>query len=282
MHRTAIILVIGLLWALGCSAIRTVPLEDLARTHGGAMANFFYPTAFGKAEAYLVRPKGRGPFPLMVLLHGHSWRTHGAEQILPAAEAFANDLCYVSLAVSLPGYGETEVSDGTDPEVTLRVVLDAISVVTKLDWIDAQRLYLYGFSRGGFFAAELVTRLPNLRGVVLHSGAYELNRLYRETPYSWLRRMLNPHEEADPKLYSVLPEVSKWRAPTLILHGSRDRLIPVLQATLLSDSLEAAHKPYQMVLFPESGHRLPMEEVREKTASFLRENAGSACSVSGS
>ena len=282
MRQTAVVLAMGLLLALGCSAIRTVPLEDLAQTHGGEVANFFYPTAFGKAEAYLVRPKGQGPFPLMVLLHGHSRRSLGAEQILPAAEAFASDLCYASLAVSLPGYGETAVSDGANPEITLRVVLDAISVVTKLDWIDPQRLYLYGFSRGGFFAAELVNRIANLRGVVLHSGAYELNRLYRETPYPWLRRMLNPDKEPEPKLHSVLSEVSKWQAPTLILHGSQDSLIPVVQAKLLSDSLAAAKKPYQMVLFPESGHRLPMEQVREKAVSFLKKNSGSACSVSGS
>ena len=206
----------------------------------------------------------------------------GAERILPAAEAFASDLCYASLAVSLPGYGQTEISGGANPEITLRVILDGVSVVTKVDWIDAHRLYLYGFSRGGIFAAELVNRLTDLRGVVLHSGAYDLNRLYHETSYPWLRRMLNPYEEANPKLYSVLPEVSKWRAPTLILHGSQDSLIPVDQANLLSESLEAAKKPYQMVLFPNSGHRLPMEQVREKTVSFLKKNSGSACTVSGS
>jgi len=282
MHRATVVLAVGLLLALGCSAIRSVSVDNLAQTHGGEVANFFYPTAFGKAEAYLVRPKGRGPFPLMIILHGHSWRSMGAERILPAAEAFASDLCYASLAVSLPGYGQTEISGGANPEITLRVILDGVSVVTKVDWIDAHRLYLYGFSRGGIFAAELVNRLADLRGVVLHSGAYDLNRLYHETSYPWLRRMLNPYEEANPKLYSVLPEVSKWRAPTLILHGSQDSLIPVDQANLLSESLEAAKKPYQMVLFPNSGHRLPMEQVREKTVSFLKKNSGSACTVSGS
>jgi len=182
--------------------------------------------------------------------------------------------------VSLPGYGQTEVVGGADPEITLSVVLDAISVVTKLQWIDAHRLYLYGFSRGGVFTAELVNRITDLRGVVLHSGAYDLNRLYRETPYPWLRGMLNPYGDPDPKLYSVLPEVSKWQAPTLILHGSQDSLIPVEQATLLSESLKAAKKPYQMVLFPGHGHRLPLEEVRERAVSFLKENSGSACPVS--
>ena len=55
--------------------------------------------------------------------------------------------------------------------------------------------------------------------------------------------MLNPTGEENSKLISILPEVSTWSAPTLVLHGEKDFLIPVKQATLLRDSLEIAKKP---------------------------------------
>lgn len=280
MDRQALLLMIGLFFFLGCSAVRAVPLEEVGRTDGGEVANVFFATAHGKVEAYIVRPKGQGPFPLMVFLHGHSWRSMGAERILPVAEAFTRDLCYASLAVSLPGYGQTEVPGGADPEITLNVILDAISAVKGIPWIDSQRLYLYGFSRGGIFTAALITQITGLQGVVLHSGAYDLNRLYRETPHRWLRTMLNPSGDPDAKLFSVIPEVSKWRAPTLILHGLQDALIPVDQAILLGESLEAAKKPYQIVLYPDRGHRLSSDKVRKQAVSFLKNNSGSACSVS--
>ena len=197
---------------------------------------------------------------------------------MPEAEAFASDLCYAGLAVSLPGYGATEVLPGTDPQITLNVILDGVSLVKKLPWIDSKRLYLYGFSRGAFFAALLANRLEGIEGIVLHSGAYDLNRFYQDT--LWFRAMLNPNGEQNPKLISILPEVSMWHAPTLILHGEKDLLVSVQQANLLRDSLEAANKPYRFILYPNSGHHLPPEDVRKKATAFLEENSGSACRAS--
>jgi dipeptidyl aminopeptidase/acylaminoacyl peptidase len=65
----------------------------------------------------------------------------------------------------------------------------------------------------------------------------------------------------------------------LLLHGEKDFLIPVKQATLLRDSLEVAKKRYRLVLYPGNGHRLPPADVREKATAFLKENSGSACSA---
>jgi len=68
-----------------------------------------------------------------------------------------------------------------------------------------------------------------------------------------------------------------WHAPTLILHGEEDPVVSVQQANLLSESLEAAKKPYRLVLYRNSTHRLPGEDVRSKARKFLRETSGSAC-----
>jgi len=54
-------------------------------------------------------------------------------------------------------------------------------------------------------------------------------------------------------------------------------LVSVQQANLLRDSLDAAKKPYRFVLYPDNGHRLPPEDVRQKAAAFLKEISGSAC-----
>jgi len=211
----------------------------------------------------------------MILLHGDTLGFIGGKSVVPEAEAFANDLCYAGLAISLPGYGATEVLPGTDPKITLNVVLDAASLVKKLPWIDSKRSYLYGFSRGAFFTSLLANRMDGIEGIVLHSGAYDLNRFYQET--RWFRSALNPNGEKNPKLISILPEVSKWQAPTLVLHGGEDSIVSVQQAELLRESLEAAKKPYRFVLYPHNGHRLPPEDVRKKTTAFLEENSGSAC-----
>ena len=271
--------VLCVFYLVGCNAAKTISMEALGDTPAGVTSRFVFPTSGSNAEVYLTRPAGPGPFPLMILLHGHALGSIGAESVVPEAEAFASDLCYAGLAVSLPGYGATEVPPGTDPKITLNVVLDGVSLVKKLPWIDSKRFYLYGFSRGAFFAALLANRLDGIEGIVLQSGAYDLNRFYQDT--LWFRSMLNPNGEANPKLISILPEVPTWHAPTLILHGGKDSLVSVQQANLLRESLEAAKKPYRFVLYPNNGHRLPPEDVRKKATAFLEETSGSACRAGG-
>ena len=267
--------VLCIFYLVACNDHQNLSIEALVDAPAGVTSHFVFPTSGSNAEAYLTRPAGPGPFPLMILLHGHTLGSIGAGSMVPEAEAFASDLCYAGLAVSLPGYGATEVRPGIDPKITLNVVLDAVSLIKNLPWIDSKRLYLYGFSRGAFFTSLLANRIEGIEGIILHSGAYDLNRLYQETP--WFRSMLNPSGEQNPKLISILPEVSTWHAPTLVLHGGKDSLVSVQQANLLRDSLEAAKKPYRFVLYPHNGHRLPLEDVRKKATAFLEENSGSAC-----
>lgn len=84
------------------------------------------------AEAYLVRPRGAGPFPLIAFLHGHSLSGLGAIRLLPAAKLFGREVCYAG----------TEVRAGLLEETTRSAVLDAIAAAKKLSWIDAERLYI--------------------------------------------------------------------------------------------------------------------------------------------
>jgi dipeptidyl aminopeptidase/acylaminoacyl peptidase len=268
--------VLCILYFIACNATKTIPVEALRDTAAVGTSRFVFSTSGSTAEAYLTRPVGTGPFPLMILLHGVTLWSIDAESVVPEAEAFASDLCYAGLAISLPGYGTRQVPAGMDPNITVKAVLDAVSLVKKLPWIDSKRLYLYGFSRGAFFAALLASRLDGVKGVILHSGAYDLNRFYQDTSW-WFRSMLNPSGQQNPKLISILPEVPMWHAPTLILHGEEDRVVSVQQANLLSESLEAAKKPYRFVLYPNSGHRLPSEDVQRQATAFLAENSGSAC-----
>jgi dipeptidyl aminopeptidase/acylaminoacyl peptidase len=130
-------------------------------------------------------------------------------------------------------------------------------------------------SSAGLLPLLLANRIEGIQGMVLHSGAYDLNRFYQDT--LWFRSMLNPNGEENPKLISILPEVSKWHAPTLLLHGGKDSLVSVQQANLLRESLEVANKSYRFVLYPNNGHRLPVEDVRKKATAFLEETTGSAC-----
>jgi dipeptidyl aminopeptidase/acylaminoacyl peptidase len=277
MRKKAALAAIGLLVLFACNTVDVVPYNRLAILESEQTARFFYPSAGGNVETYVTRPRGVGPFPLVILLHGHSIRGRGAEQVLGTAEALAKEICFAGLAISLPGYGSTEVNNGSIESATRQVVRDGIAVAKQIPWIDQRRLMFYGVSRGAIVAAAMINEVKDVSGAVLYAGAYDLARLYRETPSFWVRRMLNPNGDVDPKLASFLGEASRWRAPTLILHGEQDQLIPVNQSLLLRDQLKAAGTRHQLVLYPESGHFLPRASVREQTIKFLKETAQPAC-----
>ena len=281
VNSRALLLGIGLQFLVACAAVDPVPLAELRSFPEGSTARFLYPSSGGKAEAYLIRPRGSGPFPLIILLHGHSLSGVGAKRLLPAAAVFASDLCFASLAISLPGYGDTAVAGGPLADTTRGVVLDAVAVAKRLPWIDSKRLYIYGFSRGAVVAAALINQLDGLKGALLHSGAYDLQKLYQETSSSWLRQLLNPNGDAKPTLQNLLPEVANWQSSTLILHGQLDSLIPVSQATALHDRLETLGKPHKLIVFPERGHLFPIGEIKDQVVQFLNDNGGGACAVNG-
>jgi dipeptidyl aminopeptidase/acylaminoacyl peptidase len=267
--------------SLACNSVPLVSYSGLQGLEGEQVVRFFYPSAGGQVEAYIARPRGEGPFPLVVLLHGHSIVGRGAIQVLPTAEALARENCFAGLAISLPGYGATEISAGPIEEVTQKAVQDGLLMAERLSWIDKSRVMFYGVSRGATVAAVMLNKIDGVRGSVLYSGAYDLGMLYRETSSVWIRRLLNPSGDPNPKLVNLLDGMSKWHAPTLILHGEQDKLVPVDQAFLLRDRLEAAGTPHRLVLYPDQGHFLPRASIREETINFLKETTPPACPVNG-
>ena len=269
--------VLALLFLVGCTGVPELPFKQLNSLDGELTTRIFYRSAGGNVEAYVARPRGDGPFPLVILLHGHRLVGRGAQQVLPIAEALAREICFAGLAISLPGYGSTEIPRASIEGITRQVVKDGLSMAKQLKWVDSSHVMFFGVSRGAVVAAAMLNQVEGVSGSVLYSGAYDLDMLYRETSSVWVRKLINPNGDANPKLMNLLGEVSSWRAPTLILHGGQDTLIPVNQALLLHDRLKAVGTPHRLVIYPDNGHFLPRQSVREQTLNFLKETAPPAC-----
>src|SRR5215510_11402830 len=98
--------VLALLFLVGCTGVPELPFKQLNSLDGELTTRIFYRSAGGNVEAYVARPRGDGPFPLVILLHGHSLVGRGAQQVLPIAEALPGRFVSPALQSHCPVTGQ--------------------------------------------------------------------------------------------------------------------------------------------------------------------------------
>ena len=182
-----------------------------------------------------------GTRAVLLLFHGNGEVVSHYDE--PASRFADSD---VDLAVvDYRGYG---ASDGTP---TLRtcladchLVLDAVR-----DLAAGRPVVVMGRSLGSACAAELCQApREGVVGYVFESGIADVEGVVR-------RRGIDPRgaiSDADRAVFDPLPKLRRCVAPTLVLHGADDALIPASEAQTAYDALATADK--ELVLVPGRGH----------------------------
>jgi dienelactone hydrolase len=149
------------------------------------------PVVKGPEQAYIdvtvYRPRGAGPFPLVVLSHGsprtaEDRRRDGRQRLKAQSEPFLS----LGFAVVVPtrrGYGESEggFAEGfgacSNPDYhsagleTARDLRAAVEALRGESWADTRRIVLAGQSAGGFGSvAASSTPFEGLLGVINFAG----------------------------------------------------------------------------------------------------------------
>jgi dipeptidyl aminopeptidase/acylaminoacyl peptidase len=138
------------------------------------------------------------------------------------------------------------VSDAAD-------VLSSADYLKTLDYVDADRIGVWGLSYGGYLTLQALTRDPlvfrcgiNVAGVVdwaTYGAGYTTPRL--GTPVE------NPaiYRESAP-----IYHVEKLARPLLVLHGTNDRNVPFRDSLRLWDQLLKLGKDFEMAVYPGEIH----------------------------
>jgi len=197
--------------------------------------------AAGPTEAWFLpaTTPSAGPRPLLVFTHGNG------ELIDFWPEAFDEPRRWGAavLLVEYPGYGR---SPGEASEASITA-----SVLAAYDWararpeVDAGRIVAYGRSVGGGPACQLAARRP-VAALVLESAFTSVRAFARGfgAPAFLVR---------DP--FDNLAVVREYRGPLLLLHGSRDDIIPPGH----SRALAAAARQAELHLLPCGHNDCPRE-----------------------
>jgi dipeptidyl aminopeptidase/acylaminoacyl peptidase len=115
------------------------------------------------------------------------------------------------------------------------------SYLKTLNYVDADRIGVWGLSYGGFFTLIAMTDQPTLfRAGVDVAGVVDY-AMYYEDPYhgGWTQSRIGTPEQ-NPEVYkqaSPLSHVDRLQRPLLILHGTSDVNVPYLHSVRLADEL---------------------------------------------
>ena len=224
-------------------------------------------------ELFWTKPEGKGPFPAVLLIHGHqeSQRNGGAAYVLTGRLGIMARRGYVAAAVSQPGYGNSGPPDYCGP-YTQQATLVAIDFLRRQPFVKPDKVALFGYSRGAIVAAMVATLDPRLAAVVLGAGAYDFST-WRPTLPGISRNLFAEAGTLTEAFMarSAIYHVQQIRAPVLLLHGTADERIPVQQAEAFAEKLRGAGVRYALKEFPGAPHGIPIDDQYREVYPLLDE-----------
>jgi dipeptidyl aminopeptidase/acylaminoacyl peptidase len=226
-----------------------------------------------KISGIINVPKGRGPFPVLVLNHGYiNPKIYTNGRGLKREQDYLARRGYVVIHPDYRDHADSDRDNDTEAGFRLGFVEDAIAAVlavkaSPLTFFNKEAVGMLGHSMGGGVVLNvLVTRPELVKAAVLFAP---VSADYRDNFTRWLwRRKGNPgvaervialygSPEANPEFWSRLSAINyldKIQAPVLIQHGTADRSVPLAWSRRLDLALKKAGKEVSFFQYPGEPH----------------------------
>lgn len=218
----------------------------------------YTPAGWPQAQAGdLYLPDRRGPLPVVLVVHGGSWRS-GARDSLDATR----------IARHLAGHGIAAFSVDYRLAPAWRYPAPLDDLQSAVAWLrenaarldlDASAVGAWGYSAGGHLVAMLGTQANaglRLRAVVVGGVPADLTR-WPTSPV--VRDFLGYNAAEDPvrvRKASPVSHVGPGTAPFLLYHGAWDRMVEPEQSRLFAAALAAGGVEAELHFLPGNGHLL--------------------------
>ncbi len=211
-------------------------------------------TKDGKIFGLLYKPDNIMNAPTIIICHGF---TGTYRDNIDYAEHFVSQ-GYVVYIFDFRGGSIESKSDGkmTDMSVMTEVkdLNEVVNNIRSLKFVQPNRITLIGKSQGGVVSAIFAARNPNLinklvliyPAFVIHDDAHKLFKSLDEVPETYKvfdeSSTVGKRYAQDIWNYDVYKEIGKFDKPVLIIHGSKDKIVPIFYS-------EKASKIYPNVTF---------------------------------
>jgi dipeptidyl aminopeptidase/acylaminoacyl peptidase len=235
----------------------------------GEFQQFTFPGWNGEnVFGYVVKPVDFKPdhkYPVAFLIHGGpqgsfgnawSWRWN------PQAFAGAGYAVVMIDFHGSTGYGQAFTDSiscdwGGKPLQDLKLGLDAALKANA--WLDPGDVCALGASYGGFMINWIAGQWADrFKCLVSHDGIFDNRTMYYSTEELWFpEHEFSGPEYQNPAAYAKfnpIDHVSKWKTPTLVIHGQQDYRVPDSQGISVFTALQRRGVPSELLYFPNENH----------------------------
>ena len=203
----------------------------------------FYPSGKFKIEAYVYKPEGTGPFPVVIYNHGSRAGHEREERPFVYVGEMLRHSGYVVIVPERRGYGESDgatfgdaIGQDRGPRFVARVeeetddVLAVVEFVKTLPYADTKRVAVMGWSIGGIVSVFAASRSSAFRMAVDQAGG----------ALTW---------DQSPAMRQALKEAAgKIRIPLLGMVAKNDRTTESVKAVV--HEMEARGATAKLIVYP--------------------------------
>jgi dipeptidyl aminopeptidase/acylaminoacyl peptidase len=158
----------------------------------------------------------------------------------------------------------------------------------SLDWVDSERIGVFGGSYGGFATLSCVTRLPQYWAAAVDIvGPSNLVTFAKAVPPTWRAFMAQWLGDVDTEAdflmeRSPISYVEQIRCPLLIIQGANDYRVVKGESDQIVESIKARGGEVEYIVFEDEGHgftrRANNLSAYKASAEFLLQHLGVAAS----
>lgn len=245
----------------------------LRETNVSTTYSIYYDSAHDeRVPAQLTIPKGEGPFPVIIFMHGHGMKKDLGEMgdILLGQKKYAMfsiDVKYRNER-SRPGHDILSQYVYSSRDAFIQTIIDnmrGIDYLETLPEIDSNRIGVMGLSMGTFIGSALFSRDDRIRVAAFGVGGGNWRKVGEKSFFGPLYALKQSGRSID-EIFSAFSVVdplnhvylTKGR-PVLMVNGRLDELVPAEAAVALYEGFQ---EPKRLMWF-DGGHVPSMDTIME-------------------
>lgn len=253
---------------------------------------FSYETGGLTISGIMIKPKGNGPFPVVVLAHGYIdpeiyWSGQGFRR----EQDWLGNNGYVALHVDYRNHARSDNDPNNDVSMRLGYAEDVIGAAlavkgSQFSYLDKNKVALLGRSMGGGVAFQALVLQPGLFDAAITYAS--TSTLAAENFNKWQRNSY-PIGNKILKKYGTPKEnpiawqnmssryyLSRITEPVLMIHGTKDESCDISWARATNSALERSGVDVTYVEYPGAPHYMYGEwnDSIKQVNRFLKKNLG--------